>query len=258
MKIAVLLAGQLRYLNKIFEHQKFIKLFDCDVFIATDNFDYDTKNIISREEVIENAKTILGGQLKDCYIENDKDKNFLLNIHNNKNALIAYDERSPTSLYSGRESYNRLIMKGFNMIENYEKLHGFKYDIFIRSRSDLLFFGNFLPFFEHINDFSELALLRRTDVPGIVICDNFVICKRNVAKKYADVWYSIRTYRPPSPEQDGDAELKKNNVGCNFACMEKQLYRHIINNNLNFVYINDYLPELKHGIYRGNHITKLW
>ena len=92
MKIAILLAGQLRYLDKLFQNQTFIKLLNCDIFIATDNFDYDTKTIISCEEVITNAKCILGEQLKDCYIEDNKDINFLLNLHKNENALISYDE----------------------------------------------------------------------------------------------------------------------------------------------------------------------
>lgn len=253
MKIAVLIAGQLRHLEKLFQNQTFIKLLNCDIFIATDNFDYDTKTIISCEELIAKAKYILGEQLKDCYIEDNKDINFLLNLHKNGNALISYDDRNPTSLFSGREACNRMIMKGYNMIEHYENSNTFKYDIFIRSRSDLVFNQSILPFFEHINDFNELALLNRTYPSGIQICDNFVICKREVSEKYANVWYSTRTYRPPSPQQDEDITIKKNNIGCNFACMEKQLHRHIINNNLNFIYINDYIPELKHGICRGNY-----
>ena len=248
MKVAVLLAGQLRYLDKLFQNQTFIKLLNCDIFIATDSFDYNTKTIISREKVITYAETILGEQLKDCYIEDDKDINFLLN-----RALKSYEERNTSSLFSGREAVNRMIMKGFNMIKQYEKKNAFKYDIFIRSRSDLVFYQSILPFFQHINSFNELALLKRNKPRGIKICDNFVICKRKIAEKYANVWYSIRSYRPPSPEQYGDKILKETNIGCNFACMEKQLFRHIINNNLNFVYINDYIQELKHGLCRGNY-----
>jgi hypothetical protein len=257
MKVALLLAGQLRYLDKLFQNQTFIKLLNCDIFIATDNFDYNTKTIISREKVITYAETILGEQLKDCYIEDDKDINFLLNLHKNGNALISYDERNPTSLFSGREAVYRMIMKGYNMIERYEKLNSFKYDIFIRSRSDLVLYQSILPFFQDMNNFNELALLKRTFPNGIKICDSFVICKRHIAEKYANTWYSIRTHRPPSPEQSEDKILKETNIGCNFACMEKQLYRHIINNNLNFVYINDYIPELKHGISRGNYNENL-
>ena len=89
MKVAVLLAGQLRYLDKLFQNQTFIKLLNCDIFIATDSFDYNTKTIILREKVITYAETILGEQLKDCYIEDDKDMNFLLNLHKNDNALIS-------------------------------------------------------------------------------------------------------------------------------------------------------------------------
>ena len=248
MKVAVLLAGQLRYLDKLFQNQTFIKELNCDIFISTYNFDYDTKTIISCEEVNTNAKRILGEQLKDCYIEDDKDINFLCS-----NSLISYDDRNPTSLFSGREACNRMIMKGYNMVEDYENSNKFRYDIFIRSRSDLVFDRSISPFFEDITYFNELALLKRNHPRGIQICDNFVICKRQVAEKYANVWYSTRTYRPPSPEHDEDVTLKKNNIGCNFACMEKQLYRHIISNNLNFIYINNYIPELKHGICRRNY-----
>jgi len=251
MKIAIILAGQLRFLENILKHQSYIKDLNCDIFITTDNFDFKTKTIISREKIFNYAKKILGNQLKDFYNE-EKHINFLLNLHNDGNSLKTYEERSSTSLFSGREAVCRLILKGYELIENYENKNNIKYDIIIRTRSDLVFSQSITPFFKHINSIEDLIVLKREYPLGIHICDNFIICSRKSAKKYANVWHSIRTFRPPSPEQKEDKELKEKNIGCNFACMEKQTYRHIKKNNLKFFYMQKFLPNLKHYINRGN------
>lgn len=254
MRTALLLTGQIRFLENFFENQQYVKELNCDIFISTDQYLLHIDKIVSYNEINEYCINILGDSLKGLICDYIKPIEFYNNKHSKDNGLITFDERDKSSYFSGREAVFRLLYKATDMIKKYEDDNNFKYDFIIKSRSDLVLNKlNITDFLKKNNSLIEdLAVIERGRHFGIKICDNFIISSRKAFNIYSNAWFSIRTFRPPSPEKPGDKEIITKNIGCNFACMEKQLYRYLNSQSLKQITINDTTLLGKEPVYHLN------
>lgn len=246
MKIAVLLPGQVRFIEKSYKYFKKNILqpmerlnITVDIFISTDNIN-NNKILKDSKELFDRCKKVYNEKLKDFMME-IKDENFLRSRHDvdKKLGLINVEGKPNTSFYSGREYQWKHLKNCFFLMKKFEQKNNFSYNYIIKSRSD---HAHLVPLsnkiFNHLND--NNVCIRKRKIWGLPICDTFAIGKRKSMEIYCHTWDSIRTFRKPSPIRPGDEELIKNNIGCNFACNEKQLYRHLIKNNLVILDLNNY------------------
>ena len=242
MKLAILFPGQIRFIEKSYKYLEKnilkpleISNISVDIFISTDNIN-NGKILKDPEELMNRCKKKYNDKLKDFVME-FKDENFLRSRHDvdKKIGLINVEGKPNTSFYSGREYQWKHLKNCFFLMKKFEQKNNFSYDYIIKSRTDhvhLVPLSNNI--FNYLND-SDVCIRKRKNIYNIPICDTFAIGKRKPMEIYCHTWDSIRTFRKPSPKRQGDEDMIKNNIGCNFACNEKQLYRHLNKNNIDII-----------------------
>ncbi len=257
-KIALLLSGNVRkfFYNNLYIAKTYVELVnkqDIDVFIYTENNDFDYNNIqylseknvkkilgnpnipecnnrkyskniqfISYDECLKilntNFSKIFGDKLKDIVIE-DFNENLLDSIYdkNNINHITFMNTNSDITRKNALLCQFYKLYKCYELMVNYENKYDFKYDIIIRCRFDGIFNG--------INNYD----LRSLDLENTVYCEGH--------DKHIFDWWAI-----------GNRFIM--NIYCNY-------YLNISPNLVDQVYLDDISDSSEFGLtYLIKHINK--
>jgi hypothetical protein len=149
-RCAILMIGHFtevsKYTSKI-QMEQFIKPNNCDIFIYTSKKskyrgkDIKTNNpIISKEEIYDLYDNY--ENIKEIKFEEDDNDNYECNLFLS-NALLNYGKNNIHQDGTRRPNYSETLpqwfklMKCYEMVKNYEKENGFKYNIVVKCRPDI-------------------------------------------------------------------------------------------------------------------------
>jgi len=205
MRSALLLPGHMRCFKYSFANQlrNIINTNNCDLFIST-----SIMNMVWQQEndyvVEENTTQSMEKDIKDFY-------------GNLLKGLIIEEETNDSKVFPSPKQWQRLQQCN-RMRKQYESSNGFKYDIVIRARSDLIFSGPLL-IDKHDVDKDQLCIVRHFDLK-IPIHDQFAYGTSDTMDVYCDL---IDVF-------------KSRDVG---GRSEEQLYHWLARNNIDLKYLNN-------------------